>query len=373
MALRSTLVSVAVVVAAIEAKTTVVSSVDASWKGFGIDTVWTDAQCTDLVNLVNTTAAGCQAVCETTPRCNAINAHVPTGPCALRSCPCEPGLSPGGNLSGFEAFLNVNAACPPTPLFANVFGSGMVLQRAPMQPRVFGLAPPNATLLITVLQTTALRSTEHSGTVRPPPAETPPTTTIVNAAGEWSCLLPAFPAGGPFNLTATVVQSADRGGAPALATPHQQTISDVLFGDVFVCGGQSNMELPVALVNNASAELAASTAFPWIRLAVVGRSSSATPLRDTSAPLLLPWQKASPEALGDGQSWDYFSATCWFTAREVARTLGPTVPLGLIGSYVGGVRCTIVCGALALGAVPIACLTLCVLMSNVWCNIADSD
>jgi hypothetical protein len=34
-----------------------------------------------------------------------------------------------------------------------------------------------------------------------------------------------------------------------------QTISDVLFGDVYICGGQSNMEEPVAVINNASAEL----------------------------------------------------------------------------------------------------------------------
>ena len=58
------------------------------------------------------------------------------------------------------------------------------------------------------------------------------------------------------------------------------------------------MELPLSLVNNHSAELAAASAFPWIRVAVVATGSSPTALRDTLAPLKLPWQPASPTALG---------------------------------------------------------------------------
>ena len=98
------------------------------------------------------------------------------------------------------------------------------------------------------------------------------------------------------------------------------------------------MELPLSLVNNNSLELAAAAAFPWIRVAVVSSGSSDTPLRDTLAPLTLPWQRASPSALGanNSHSWSYFSATCWLTARNVAEKLGPSVPLGLVGSYVGG-------------------------------------
>ena len=168
-----------------------------------------------------------------------------------------------------------------------------------------------------------------------------------DAAGEWACLLPAMPAtvsvrgaSTSYSLTA----SLDK-------TSQTQQLSDVVWGDVFVCSGQSNMELPLSLVNNHTLELAAAAAFPWIRVAVVGggcssdsaRStpsacSSDTPLRDTPTPLLLPWQRASPSALGrdNNRSWGYFSATCWLTARNVAQKLGPSVPLGLIGAYVSG-------------------------------------
>jgi sialate O-acetylesterase len=113
------------------------------------------------------------------------------------------------------------------------------------------------------------------------------------------------------------------------------TLTGILFGDVFVCSGQSNMVETVQLVNNATAEIAAVAAYPWIRLAVVGTASAATPLRDTGAPLLLPWQPPSP-AIFVNASWSYFSAVCWFTARELANALGPAVPLGLVDAAVGG-------------------------------------
>jgi hypothetical protein len=90
----------------------------------------------------------------------------------------------------------------------------------------------------------------------------------------------------------------------------------------------------VQLVNNASKEIAASVNFPWIRIAVVATSNANTPQRDIE-PLLLPWQKPSPSAFPNG-SWAFFSATCWFTARDLTAVLGPSVPLGLVDSAVGG-------------------------------------
>jgi sialate O-acetylesterase len=54
-----------------------------------------------------------------------------------------------------------------------------------------------------------------------------------DASGQWRAVLPARGAGGPYVLTA-------RGSSGA-----QQSANDVLVGDVFLCSGQSNMELPV--------------------------------------------------------------------------------------------------------------------------------
>ena len=44
--------------------------------------------------------------------------------------------------------------------------------------------------------------------------------------------LPSLPAGG--NYTLTIIDSTDK-----------VYINDIIYGDVFVCGGQSNMELPL--------------------------------------------------------------------------------------------------------------------------------
>jgi sialate O-acetylesterase len=43
------------------------------------------------------------------------------------------------------------------------------------------------------------------------------------------------------------------------------TVSDVLFGDIWVCSGQSNMEWPMIKIFNATEEIAALAAFDKIR------------------------------------------------------------------------------------------------------------
>ena len=112
--------------------------------------VYTDIQCPDIGNTgPNNTAATCQALCDSTPRCNAINSKTGGGPCALRACSCPVPL-PAGTLSQFTAYRRLDNPCPPQ--FANVFTSSMVLQREPLQSRLFGTAAPNASLLVAVVK-----------------------------------------------------------------------------------------------------------------------------------------------------------------------------------------------------------------------------
>ena len=47
-------------------------------------------------------------------------------------------------------------------------------------------------------------------------------------------------------------------------------IRDVLFGDVWFCSGQSNMEWRIKSVRNAAAEITTATAYEDIRLLKVG-------------------------------------------------------------------------------------------------------
>lgn len=57
----------------------------------------------------------------------------------------------------------------------------------------------------------------------------------VTSAGIWKAILDPVQAGGPYNLTAV------QGGSKILFT-------DVLFGDVWLCGGQSNMAFTLGQV-----------------------------------------------------------------------------------------------------------------------------
>ncbi len=85
-----------------------------------------------------------------------------------------------------------------------------------------------------------------------------------DASGRWSVTLPAMNAGGPFVLNA-------QGSAGA-----HQVARDVLVGDVFLCSGQSNMELPVRFAGDASNEIT-NSANDTIRMLSVAHAISPTP------------------------------------------------------------------------------------------------
>ena len=91
---------------------------------------------------------------------------------------------------------------------SNTLGSGMVLQRSPGAARLFGFASPGATI------TTQFKLTNY--------------TTTVGADGVWRQALPPQPA--CFVPTTLWFWCSDGSRA---------NLTDVLFGDVHICGGQS--------------------------------------------------------------------------------------------------------------------------------------
>ena len=136
---------------------------------------------------------------------------------------------------------------------SNVFSDGMVLQRAPAVPIVWGFASPGIRVETTFGAHSLSALTDHSGVWRQP---LPPT----EASDRGQTLL---------------FRSSEGGAA----------LRDVLFGEVYLCSGQSNMEYTprsMAGMNNASAEIAAadSPAYRSVRLFTVGKgTTSKTPLR----------------------------------------------------------------------------------------------
>lgn len=131
--------------------------------------------------------------------------------------------------------------------------------------------------------------------------------------GRWSASLPRMSAGGPYRLS--VLGS---GGG-------RHVVEDVLVGDVWLCSGQSNMEMDVSRALNAPGEIG-SAGDDGIRLLTVGHNTAPTPAEGFRTPVR--WQAASPASVAD------FSAVCYFMARDLRAS--QKVPIGLIDASWGG-------------------------------------
>ncbi|KAK2182435.1 hypothetical protein NP493_354g03053 [Ridgeia piscesae] len=104
-------------------------------------------------------------------------------------------------------------------------------------------------------------------------------TDIQSGGGVWVVKLTATPPGGPYVVKATVeTQSIE--------------MKDVLFGDVWLCGGQSNMQFGLEYIFNASEELASAKNYPHIRLFDAKMIASPVPLADLQA-ITLQWSLPS--------------------------------------------------------------------------------
>ena len=138
-------------------------------------------------------------------------------------------------------------------------------------------------------------------------------TCSADAAGRWKAVLGPLAPGGPHCLT---VQGKNR-----------TTVSDVLIGDVWVCAGQSNMEMPVGNlyrpkpypgVLNFQRELAQAN-HPQIRLFLPDHQTALLPKDDLPGP---GWQVCTPETAAR------FSAVGYFFARHLASAR--KIPVGMI-------------------------------------------
>ena len=88
-------------------------------------------------------------------------------------------------------------------------------------------------------------------------------------------------------------------------------MDDVLFGDVYLCGGQSNMEFAMPAITNASEEAARAEHYPNIRLFTVGqKTASKLPLDDLQS-VEQPWSVANATSIAGGGRFGHFSAVCW--------------------------------------------------------------
>ena len=112
-------------------------------------------------------------------------------------------------------------------------------------------------------------------------------------------------------------------------------LTDIMFGDIWLCSGQSNMEMAMRFIMNATEEIEASTSFTSIRYTVVKNAVSTVEDLDADVPLQQPW--ADPT---DADRLGGMSATCFLFARSLQQLWQAAgqepVPLGLVDSDWGG-------------------------------------
>lgn len=172
---------------------------------------------------------------------------------------------------------------------APMFGEHMVLQRQQSIP-VWGWAIPGEIVRLELNQQR--------------------TQTQADSHGRWRATFAAEQAGGPYQLS--------------VAGSTTVVIDDVLIGEVWLAGGQSNMEWSVAQSRDAAAEKALSD-WPQIRHIKIPKALAFSPQDSTSE---APWKVSAPGNVGQ------FSAAGYFFARKLHQELG--VPIGIVNATWGG-------------------------------------
>ena len=133
--------------------------------------------------------------------------------------------------------------------------------------------------------------------------------TIADNKGNWKVVLADLKPGGPYQMQINSI-----------------TINNILVGDVWVCSGQSNMELPMRRVSwNYPSEIEHSENKYIRQFLVPDKYNFDEPQNDLSSGT---WKSASPENTPD------FSATAYFFAKFLYEKY--KVPIGLINSALGG-------------------------------------
>lgn len=141
-------------------------------------------------------------------------------------------------------------------------------------------------------------------------------TARANENGKWKITIPTPKAGGPYQITFASGET-------------RIVVNDVLLGEVWLCSGQSNMEMPLKgynkqLVLHADEVIADAVNHPDIHIFRVPKIVSAVPLDDCKGS----WQPASVTTAPN------FSAVAYQYAKMLQEKLH--VPVGIISTYWGG-------------------------------------
>lgn len=178
-----------------------------------------------------------------------------------------------------------------------IFGDNMVLQQQ-TDAAIWGTASVNASVKVT---------TSWNGRSY---------TAKAGADGKWKLKVSTPAAGGPYEITVSDGKTLK--------------LKNVMIGEVWVCSGQSNMEMPMKGYMNqpilGANEAIATSLNSSIRLFTVKKATSLQPLDDFSGA----WNTCEPANVSE------FSATAYFFGLMLNKALN--VPVGLINTSWGGTR-----------------------------------
>ena len=189
----------------------------------------------------------------------------------------------------FLAFINLASANVVLP---NIFSDNMVLQRN-SEVKIWGWGSPKEEITIT----TSWNNHEYK--------------TTPNNEANWNLNISTPEAGGPFEIT--------------IRGYNQISLKNILIGEVWLCSGQSNMEMNASWgIKNGEEEIKLAN-HPNIRFFSIPKLTSTAPQDNLPAD----WKECTPETM------KYFSAVAYFFALHLQEDL-KDVPIGLINSSWGG-------------------------------------
>jgi len=173
-------------------------------------------------------------------------------------------------------------AAPAKVTLPEFFSDNMVFQQG-AAPTVWGKADPGEEVKVTLGEGAATATTAQDGC--------------------WTAKLEPVSAGGPFEMT--------------IAGQNTICVKNVMVGEVWFCGGQSNMDFKVKDALDAEKDIAAAD-FPNLRLCFGRAGLAKEPLREPRGK----WAVCTPDTVKD------FSAVACFFGRDIHQNLN--VPVGLI-------------------------------------------
>ena len=136
--------------------------------------------------------------------------------------------------------------------------------------------------------------------------------TTADASGNWMIEFPKQKTGGPYSMQ--------------LKASNEIILYDILIGDVWLCGGQSNMELWMDRLKYKYAAEIANADNPNIRQFLVpDKYDFVSPQKDLDGGS---WQAVSKKTIGE------FSGVAYFFAKEIYEKYH--IPVGLVNTALGG-------------------------------------